>query len=96
MSLFFVQHKHDAEICPAKDPAQGSMLLAHISPSNARSFGIDIRGDAVLDGQHTFMLILEAENQAQIEDFMLPFKEAGNVDIWPASTCETVVSREGC
>lgn len=96
MSLFFVQHKHEAETCPAKDPAQGAMLLSHISRSNARKFGIDLQGDAVLDNQHTFVLIMEAESKAQIENFMQPFKQAGDVDIWSASTCERVVDREGC
>lgn len=96
MSLFFVRHQHNPETCPARDPQMGAMLLTHISPMNARKFGIDIQGDAVLDGQHTFVLILEAENQAQIESFMQPFKQAGPVEIWPASTCEVVVERAGC
>jgi Domain of unknown function (DUF3303) len=97
MSLYFVRHQHTAETCPAKDPAMGAMLLSHISPMNARSkFGIGVQGDAVLDGQHTFVLILEAEDKSQIENFMAPFKQAGSVEIWPASQCEEVVERAGC
>ena len=96
MSLYFVRHQHSAETCPAKDPAAGAMLLSHISPQNARKFGIDIHGDAVLDGQHTFVLILDADSTDQIENFMQPFKQAGPVEIWPASTCEVVVERAGC
>jgi hypothetical protein len=96
MSLFFVRHQHDAATCPAQDPEMGSMLLSHLSPANASKFGVDIRGDAVLDGQHTFVLILEADRQGQIEDFMQPFKQAGPVEIYPASECETVVERAGC
>jgi hypothetical protein len=96
MSLYFVKHQHTDETCPARDPEAGSMLLNHISPLNARKFGVDIRGDAVLDGQHTFVLILEADNPAQIENFMTPFKQAGSVEITPASTCEVVVERAGC
>ena len=60
MSLYFVRHQHTAETCPAKDPAMGAMLLQHLSPLNARKFGVDIQGEAVLDNQHTFVLILEA------------------------------------
>ena len=74
----------------------GAMLLAHISPTNARNFGINIQGDAVLDNQHTFVLILEADDRAAIDQFMQPFKMAGSVEVWPASACEEVVERLGC
>lgn len=96
MSLYFVRHQHNAETCPAKDPAAGNMLLSHLSPANARKYGVKIQGDAVLDGQHTFVLILESQEKAQIENFMQPFMQAGPVEIWPASLCETVVERAGC
>jgi len=96
MSLYFVRHQHDAETCPAKDPQMGQMLVQHVSKSNARKYGVDLQGDAVLDGQHTFVLILEAEDKSYIEQFMQPFAMAGSVEIIPASTCETVVERQGC
>lgn len=96
MSLYFVKHQHSAETCPAKDPNMGAMLLSHISKQNARKFGVEIQGDAVLDNQHTFVLILEAEDQSQVENFMQPFRGAGPVEIWPASQCEEVVERAGC
>jgi len=96
MSLYFVRHQHSPETCPAKDPAAGNMLLDHIRPMNARKFGVKVNSDAVLDGHHTFVLILEAQDKAQIENFMQPFSQAGSVEIWPASQCETVVERAGC
>jgi hypothetical protein len=96
MSLYFVRHQHDANTCPAKNPEMGQMLLTHIDHRNARKYGIDIHGDAVLDGQHTFVLIVDAQDTASIENFMMPFKQAGSLEIWPASTCETVVERSGC
>ena len=96
MSLYFVRHQHNAETCPAQDPAAGNMLLEHLNPMNARKYGVKIEADAVLDGQHTFVLILEADDQAKIDNFMLPFKQAGPVEITPASLCETVVERAGC
>jgi hypothetical protein len=96
MSLYFVRHQHDAETCPAKDPQMGQMLVQHVSKRNARKFGVDLIGDAVLDAQHTFVLILEAEDKAYIEQFMQPFAMAGSVEIVPASSCETVVERQGC
>jgi len=96
MSLYFVRHQHAPETCPAKDPAMGQMLVQHVDPKNARKFGVDILGDAVLDGQHTFVLIVEAEDKGYIESFMQPFAQAGPVEITPASTCEAVVERLGC
>jgi hypothetical protein len=74
----------------------GSMLLSHISPVNARKYGVELQGDAVLDGQHTFVLIVDAQEKEQVEKFMQPFSQAGPVEIVPASTCETVVERAGC
>lgn len=96
MSLYFVKHQHSAETCPAKDPMMGSMLLAHINPVNARKYGVELQGDAVLDGQHTFVLIVDAQEKEQVEKFMQPFTQAGPVEITPASSCETVVERAGC
>lgn len=96
MSLYFVQHKHDAETCPARDPEQGNMLLQHLEAKNAKQFGVKLHADAVIDGEHTFNLILEADDEEKVSQFMRPFKMAGSVDISPASHCETVVEREGC
>ncbi|PWH18990.1 MAG: sulfite oxidase [Anaerolineae bacterium] len=96
MSLYFVRHQHSAERCPAKDPQMGSMLLQHLSPAQANRFGIQIHGDAVLDGAHTLVLILEAPDQAKVEAYLQPFQQAGTVEIFPASPCETVVERQGC
>ena len=96
MSLYFIKHQHSADTCPAKDPDMGAMLLNHLSPQNARKFGVDIHGDAVLDGQHTFVLIVEAGDRSSVESFMQPFQMAGPVEITSASECETVVERLGC
>jgi uncharacterized protein with GYD domain len=96
MSLYFVRHQHAAETCPAKNPEMGQMLVQHVDRKNARRFGVDILGDAVLDGQHTFVLIVEAEDKQYVEQFMQPFAMAGSVEITPASSCEAVVARQGC
>ncbi len=96
MALYFVKHQHAPDHCPAKDPAMGEMLLQHLSKANARKFGVDLLGDAVLDGQHTLVLIAESEDRQYLVDFMQPFSQAGSVEIVPASTCEAVVARQGC
>jgi uncharacterized protein with GYD domain len=96
MSLFVVEHKHSAETCPAGHPEMGPALVKHVSPQNAESFGVTVRGDAVVDGQHKFVLILEAENEEKVRQFMAPFYQAGSVEILPASSCEQVVERAKC
>lgn len=96
MSLFFVQHTHSPDHCPAKDPTQGNYLLEHLSPANARSHGVKILADAVLDGKHTFTLILESEDESKVRSYLAPFESAGSLEITPASHCETVVDRQGC
>ena len=96
MSLYFVRHQHNAETCPAKNPEMGQMLAQHVDKKNARKYGVDILGDAVLDAQHTFVLIVEAEDKQYIENFMQPFAMAGSVEITAASSCEAVVERGGC
>ena len=96
MSLYFVRHQHTASNCPAANPQMGQMLLQHLTKDNARKFGVDLVGDAVLDGQHTLVIIAEAEDPQYLQDFLQPFAQAGSVEILQASSCEAVVERHGC
>src|SRR5487761_1810143 len=63
MSLFVVRHQHAAERCPAKDAQMGKMLLQHLSDSSAARAGISVKGEAVVNNEHTLYLILEADAQ---------------------------------
>lgn len=96
MPLFVVHHKHSAESCPAGHPEMGPMLVQHVSPQNASTFGVNVHADAVIDGQHTFYLVVDAADEGKVREFMGPFYQAGSVDIWPASSCEQVVGRARC
>lgn len=96
MSLYVVQHKHDAEACPAGHPEMGPMLVKHVSVEGAAKFGVNLRADAVVDGEHTFYLIVDAEEEEKVKEFMAPFYQAGSVEIWPSSSCEKVVERAEC
>ncbi len=96
MSLFVVHHQHSPETCPAGHPQMGPMLVQHVAPENAAKFGVTVHGDAVINGQHAFYLILDAAGEEKIKDFMAPFSQAGSVEIWPASSCEQVVERGRC
>src|SRR2546425_10667785 len=96
MALFVVRHQHAAERCPAQDPEMGAMLLNHLSRPNVRQHGVQIQGEAVVQGEHTLYLIVEAADEEGLRAFLQPFQMAGSVDIYPASTCARVVASGGC
>jgi DMSO/TMAO reductase YedYZ molybdopterin-dependent catalytic subunit len=96
VALFVVRHQHEAERCPATDPYLGASLLNHLSRSTVRQRGIEIRGEAVVEGEHTLYMIVESADEGCVREFMSPFALAGTVDIYPASTCARVVASGGC
>src|SRR5215216_2130103 len=96
MALFVVRHQHAPERCPAHDPYAGARLLNYLSRPNVRQHGVHIQGEAIVQGEHTLYLIVEAGNQADLREFMQPFLQAGSIDIYPASTCARVVASGGC
>jgi len=96
MALFVVRHQHEADRCPARDPDLGAMLLNCLSRPNVRQQGVEIRGEAVLQGEHTLYLIVESSEERYVRNFMEPFARAGSVDVHAASTCVRVVASGGC
>jgi DMSO/TMAO reductase YedYZ molybdopterin-dependent catalytic subunit len=96
MPLFVVRHHHSGERCPAQDPYMGAMLLSHLSRPNVRRHGVEILGEAVVQGEHTMYLIAEATDEGRLREFLQPFQLAGSVDVYPASTCARVVASGGC
>ena len=74
----------------------GATLLNHMSRPNVRQHGVEIKGEAVVQGEHTLYLIVEAPNEDCLHEFMSPFQQAGSVDIYLASTCARVVASGGC
>ncbi len=96
MALFVVRHTHTADRCPAGDPDMGAMLLNHLSRPNVRQHGVEILGEAVVQGEHTMYLIVDAGDEAQLRAFLEPFASAGSLDVYPASTCARVVASGGC
>jgi len=96
MALFIVRHQHAAEGCPAQDALMGASLLNHLSRPNVRKFGLRIQGEAVVQGEHTMYMIVEADDEARLRAFMQPFQIAGSLDIYPASTCVRAVASGGC
>ncbi len=96
MPLFIVRHQHAADGCPAQDPFMGASLLNHLSRPNVRKFGLQIQGEAVVQGEHTMYMIVEAVDEDRLREFMQPFQMAGSLDIYPASTCVRTVASGGC
>jgi len=96
MSLFVVRHQHAPDRCPAQDPYVGATLLNHLSRPNVRQHGVEIQGEAVVQGEHTLYFIVEAGDESGVREFMRPFELAGSLDIYPASTCARVVASGGC
>lgn len=96
MPLYVTRHTHAEETCPAKDLQMAPMLLAHLSARNAEKSGVNIHGEAVIDGAHTLYLILDAEDKDAVNEFMGPFAMVGEVEVLEASPCERVVARGAC
>jgi DMSO/TMAO reductase YedYZ molybdopterin-dependent catalytic subunit len=96
MALFIVRHEHPAERCPAADPELGAMLLNHLSRAHVGSLGVEVQGEAVVEGEHTIYMVLESSDEERVRDFLRPFAMAGSVEVIPASTCASVISRGGC
>jgi len=95
MALYVVKHQHSADTCPAGDPQMGPMLAQHVSQPSAQQFGLDLHGEAVVDGGHTLYLIVDGERD-QVDRFMAPFSQVGTVEVIPSSRCEQVVARARC
>lgn len=96
MPLFIVRHQHDPDHCPAADPYNGANLLNYLSRPNVRKHGISVQGEAVVRGEHTLYMIVEAADEILVRNYMAPFAMAGSLDVYAASTCAGVVSRGGC
>ena len=64
MPLFVIRHQHDPERCPAMDPDAGVALLNCLSRPYVRQRGVDIKGEAVVPGEHTLHMIVEADDEA--------------------------------
>jgi DMSO/TMAO reductase YedYZ molybdopterin-dependent catalytic subunit len=96
MPLFVVRHQHDHLHCPAADPDNGAHLLNYLSRPNVRKHGVTVHAEAVVRGEHTLYMIVEASDETSVRTYMAPFAMAGSLDVYPASTCAGVVSRGGC
>jgi DMSO/TMAO reductase YedYZ molybdopterin-dependent catalytic subunit len=96
MPLFVIRHRHAAERCPATDRDAGVALLNCLSRPYVQQQGVDIKGEAVVPGEHTLYMIVESDDEAFVHEFMQPFARIGNVEVFPALTWAGVVAGGGC
>jgi len=96
MPLFFVEHKHTADTCPTKSRDMMLMLGKHVMQPTADQFGVKIHSDVVHPGEHRMMMVLEADEQAKVDEYVKPFGMVGSVDVKEVVTCEQVVETSTC
>jgi len=86
--LFVVTHEHTPELCPADDPAPVHKLAdeGHIKES-----GVKVVGSYVAAPEHTFYLVLEAEDYAQVVRYLRPMMKIGTPDIVPVQVLSDTV-----
>jgi hypothetical protein len=80
---------------PSDRPFQGAALLNLLSREHVRRHGVEIKGEAVVQGEHTLYLIVESADQSRVQTLLEPFAAAGSLEIHPASTCAGVVASGG-
>jgi hypothetical protein len=95
MPLYVAHHRHPPHACPAAGET-GALLLAHVSAASAARYGLAIQAEAVLDGAHELILVVEAADRERVERFMAVFARFGSVEVRPASSSEEAVARGGC
>ena len=93
--LFVVDHRHAPAECPAS-AGRGSQLLLRVSSANAAARGVTIAAEALVDGEHRLILIVEAPDATAIEQVVGFLRSGGDLHIMAASTAETAVERGGC
>lgn len=93
MPLFVAQHRHTQADCPAA-PGRGAVLLERVSAAAAARCGVTIHAEALLDGEHLLLLVVQAASPQAVQRFLafLP----GGLRVLPARTAEEAVQRGGC
>jgi hypothetical protein len=93
MARYFVEHHHLAEACPSSNKEMAEGLAGHVTNENAAKYGVRVLSDCVLPGEHTLLMVLEAESPDKVAAFTTPFISVGSVTIKPAITCAVVAAR---
>ena len=93
--LFVAQHRHRPEDCPAA-PGRGMRLLSRVSAATAARYGVTIEAEALPEGEHCLLLVVEAPSRQAVEHFLAFLAHPGDLQVLPASSAEEAVERGGC
>jgi hypothetical protein len=93
--LFVAQHRHRPEDCPAA-PGRGMLLLSRVSAATAARYGVTIEAEALPEGEHCLLLVVEAPSRQSVERFLAFLARPGDLQVLPASSAEEAVERGGC
>jgi hypothetical protein len=93
--LFVVQHTHPPGHCPAA-PGSGPVLLSRVSAAAAARYGVTIQAEALVDGEHVLLLVVQAASREAVERFLAFLPGPGQLRVLPARTAEEAVQHGGC
>jgi hypothetical protein len=95
IALFVVQHRHPPDRCPASS-GSGPLLLSQVSAATAARFGVTIEAEALMDGEHLLLLVVQAANREAVERFLAFLPGPGYLQVLSACSAEEAVQRGGC
>jgi hypothetical protein len=93
--LFVGQHRHRPDQCPAS-PGNGPLLLSRVSAATAARYGVTIEAEALIDGEHLLLLVVQAASQQAVERVLEFVPGPGCLRVRPACSAEDAVRRGGC
>ena len=95
IALFVAQHRHPTGQCPAS-PGSGPLLLSRVSAAAAARYGVTIEAEALIDGEHLLLLVVQAASQEAVARFLAFLPGPGYLRVLPACSAEEAVQRGGC
>ena len=95
IALFVAQHRHPPDQCPAS-PGSGPLLLSRVSAAAAARYGVTIEAEALIEGEHLLLLVVQAAGQEAVERFLAFLPGPGCLRVLPACSAEEAVLRGGC
>ena len=93
--MFVAQHRHPPGRCPASS-GRGPLLLSRVSSATAARYGVTIEAEALIDGEHLLLLVVQAASQEAVERFLAFLPGPGYLRVRPACSAEEAVQRGGC
>jgi hypothetical protein len=95
MPLFIVWYRHRPGDCPAAS-GRGALLLSRVSAAAAARYGVSIQAEALLDGEHLLLLVVQAPSAQAVRRFLAFLPGPDGLQVEPACTAEQAVGRGGC